>query len=198
MGMRLCRAPCAQATPCEGVRLLIDVHNLQDVLIDIEEEGEEDASASLPQEGAKSDADREPSGAMYQSGATSATDAQPASDSQRRSDAMSPGASASAELEAGKEAEDIVKSNDDGKSGIPGVCPLFPCVTCLRLCCQLVLTRLTPRGAAHGTLCSSWGDECHCWVVTCMEYALRKEPRFLTLTCAQPEPSAWTAHAISI
>jgi hypothetical protein len=105
----------------------MDIHNSQDVLIDIEEEeGEETIGASSPREGARSDADRELSGAMSQSGAMSPRDAQPTADSPSRPHAMSPGASASAELEAGKEAEDIVKNNDDGKSGLPAVCTLLP------------------------------------------------------------------------
>ena len=128
----------------------MDIHNLQDVLIDIEEvEAEANISTSSPREGAQSDADRELSGSMSQSGAMSPTDAQPTSHSPRRPDAMSPEASASAELEAGKEAENIVENNDDGKSGLPGVCPLFPCMIRLRECCQLMLIMSIPMGAVR-------------------------------------------------
>lgn len=97
----------------------------QDILIDMGEEHEEDASSSATFETAKSSSSKQLSEAVSQSEMVPPTEAVLASDSTRRSEALSQGAPASAELDAGEAAaeagEEAAQRNDDGKSGMASV-----------------------------------------------------------------------------
>lgn len=92
---------------------------MQDILIDIGENDEEEASSNATYETALSGADTTVSEAVSQSEAVSPNEALLASDSGRRSEAQSQGASASADLEAGADAADYADCNNDGESDMP-------------------------------------------------------------------------------
>ena len=94
---------------------------MQDVLIDIEEEDDEDLSSNATFATAKSGNGSTLSEAVSQSETVAPDEAVLASDSSRRSEALSQGALASAELEAGIGADDSMEKGDDGKSGQPSV-----------------------------------------------------------------------------
>ena len=94
---------------------------MQDVLIDIGDDDNEDLSSNATYETAVSAPETTLSEELSLSETVSSEEAVLASDSGRRSEALSQGASASAELEAGKDAAGCVQHADDGKSGIPSV-----------------------------------------------------------------------------
>lgn len=91
---------------------------MQDVLIDIDEE---DLNSNATYETAISGPKTTLSEELSLSEAVSPEEAVLASDSGRRSEALSQGASASAELEAGEDAAGYMEHDDDGKSGMPSV-----------------------------------------------------------------------------
>lgn len=95
---------------------------VQDVLIDIGEDDGEEASSNATYETALSGADTAVSEAVSQSEAVSPDEAVLASDSGRRSEALSQGASASADLEAGADAADF--RDCDNESDMPLVSSL--------------------------------------------------------------------------
>lgn len=93
------------------------------------DEHEEDASSSATFETAKSGSSKQLSEAVSQSEIVPPSEAVLASDSSRRSEALSQGAPASAELDAGEAAaeagEEAAQRDDDGKSGMASVSNLY-------------------------------------------------------------------------
>ena len=98
---------------------------VQDILINIGDDDEEDVSSNATYETAKSGTEPVLSEAVSQSEEVSPNEAVLASDSGRRSEALSQGASASADLEAGEDATNYTERDDGGKSGMPSVSNAF-------------------------------------------------------------------------